>query len=278
MRTIAAADPCQCGETAASRLMRASLRSSGLIVRCKNCALVRTDPRPSTADLAVGLYDEDRTAYYDMNAANFRAGATLVLSRLFAQQTVHRLLDVGCGPGTFVASAREMGIEAHGIEVNANDVAYCAARGLGDSVHRLDLDAAASMLGTFDGAVMNHVLEHVDDPVKFLRTVGGLLEPGAHLVVAVPDYGSLSRVLLRQYWYGLQPTTHLFHFERESLARVIIDAGFELRSIESRTTVGTEYHTHRPRSLGRRAYASVVLPLSERIGRTDQLIAVGART
>lgn len=44
-----------------------------------------------------------------------------------------------------------------------------------------------SVHGTFDGLIISHVLEHLPDPIAFLKSADLLLRPGAVIVVAVPD-------------------------------------------------------------------------------------------
>ncbi len=121
---------------------------------------------------------------------------------------------------------------------------------------------------------MNHVLEHIPDPVRFLQSVVRTLDPEGLLVAAVPNFSSIGRRLLRQFWHGLQPQTHVVHFERASLRQVMDRAGLDTLSILSRTTIGTTYHVYVPERLTRRLFMRFAMPLFERLGETDQLIAV----
>lgn len=244
-------------------------------MRCKACSAVRTDPPPYADEAAAeAIYSEDKEGYYERNKDNFYAGARLVIEELTAVAKVQRLIDVGCGPGTFVRFGRDAGIEVWGIDINAQDIGYCQAQGLGEWVRRLPVNRLALELGRFDGAILNHVLEHTTDPVRFLELLRGALVPGAAVAVAVPDFASPSRMLLRQKWYGLQPDTHVYHFERATLSATLNEAGFEVVSMKSRTTLSTTYHAHRAQGLHRRLYAQSFMRLGEYLGHSDQLIAV----
>lgn len=271
---------CPCGARTIRGVMPAvPLSRKGVwIVRCLSCGLVRTDPAPygDLGDTA-SSYVENKSGYYDMNRINFRVGAQFVLAQLTRVAPVGRLLDVGCGPGTFVSYGRAVGIESWGVEINPHDIEYCQQAGLGEWVRMLRVERVRDELGQFDSAVLNHVLEHTVNPVQFLTHVAQALLPGGHIVVAVPDFSSLSRFILRQKWYGLQPTTHLFHFEQSSLALTLAAAGFEVLSIISKTTLSTPDHVHKPKNLIRRAYARTVMPVGEYIGRSDQLIAIARK-
>lgn len=73
------------------------------------------------------------------------------------------------------------------------------------------------------------VLEHVDDPVQFLKDHKADLLPGGLIVFAVPDcspyiqYGDISMLLHE----------HLNYYDHESIRNVIEAAGFEALSIEA---------------------------------------------
>lgn len=43
-----------------------------------------------------------------------------------------------------------------------------------------------------DAVVMNHVVEHVDDPVAALREVGRILKPGGRLAIRTPHFSSVN--------------------------------------------------------------------------------------
>jgi SAM-dependent methyltransferase len=98
-----------------------------------------------------------------------------------------RLLDVGCGEGTFLRFAARH-YDVCGIDLDERSVAR-AAETLGDRVARLTLEdlAGSEPEQAFDVATMFEVLEHVEDPVGALATVHRLLRPGGRLVLSVPN-------------------------------------------------------------------------------------------
>jgi SAM-dependent methyltransferase len=98
-----------------------------------------------------------------------------------------RLLDVGCGEGTFLRFAGRH-YDVRGIDLDERSVAR-AAETLGDRVARLTLEelAGSEPEQAFDVATMFEVLEHVEDPIGALATVHRLLRPGGRLVLSVPN-------------------------------------------------------------------------------------------
>lgn len=95
-----------------------------------------------------------------------------------------RLLEVGCGSGSFLRAARAAGFEATGCELSGS-LARRVEYATGVPVHCGDL--ASMPERAFDVACMHHVLEHVSDPVAFLRAAQERLKPGGLLHLAVPN-------------------------------------------------------------------------------------------
>jgi len=97
-----------------------------------------------------------------------------------ARRLVGRSLDVGCGVGDFLRYRPG----TVGVDVNPRTVEYC--RSLGLDAHlmapdRLPFDAAA-----FDSALLDNVLEHIEDRGPLLAELRRVLRPGGRLLVGVP--------------------------------------------------------------------------------------------
>ena len=93
-------------------------------------------------------------------------------------------------------------------------------------------------------------LEHVPDPLQFLREVERRLAPGGVFALSVPYFSSVPARLLRSRWWTLKPEQHIWHFTPATLRLVAARAGLVITSVIA--------------SPLRRANA----------GRTDSLVAV----
>lgn len=76
----------------------------------------------------------------------------------------------------------------------------------------------------FDAVMSHFVIEHVADPVGFMRAVRELLRPDGTFLFSVPDVAGNPG--------DMTVADHLNHFSETSLRRALSDAGFKLRIID----------------------------------------------
>ncbi len=148
-------------------------------------------------------------------------------------RTATDVVDVGCGAGRFGAGlkarqpCRVVGIEH-------DPVAAAAARGRLDLVLEGDAEALdwPFPAHSFDAVVCGDVLEHLRDPLAFLKRVRTWLRPDGVLVTSLPNvrHHSVVRGLLDGDWTyepaGLLDHTHLRFFTRREVEKILFRAGF----------------------------------------------------
>lgn len=145
-----------------------------------------------------------------------------------------RLLEVGCGTGSQLQAAREMGWEIEGVDISASAAAYARER-LGIDVKIATLEQVAYPEASFGVVWLSHVVEHVPRPVQFLREVTRVLVPGGMAVISVPNSRGLvhsaTNLVHRlrgrhgkdKFACSLSPPSHLYAFNEQSL-RIALDA------------------------------------------------------
>jgi 2-polyprenyl-3-methyl-5-hydroxy-6-metoxy-1,4-benzoquinol methylase len=104
---------------------------------------------------------------------------------------VDRLLDYGCGDGTFLALASTHVGHGHGADLDANQIAECAERLA--SIENLTFSPTPELVGpehdaSYDVVVCMETLEHCpDDAVEIvLSDLARLVKPGGRVVISVP--------------------------------------------------------------------------------------------
>lgn len=135
-----------------------------------------------------------------------------------------RLLDVGCGNGEFLACAKAMGWDAEGIDVDPDAVTI--AESTGCQVRQTDIEDPLLDSGNYAHITLNHVIEHLPNPLKHLRRCWELLEPGGRLWLQTPNIDSLGHSVFGKAWRGLEPPRHLVLFSQSGLTRLLQEAGF----------------------------------------------------
>jgi SAM-dependent methyltransferase len=139
------------------------------------------------------------------------------------------LLDIGAGPGYFVAAANECGWNAAGVEVSAPAVAHGQER---FGVRYTSLDATPDH--SVDCISCHHVLEHLAEPRSFLDLLHRKLVAGGLLVVHVPHQQPLSS-RLREWLFrnpgetrcSLYGDIHISGFTQASLRQAVERCGFQ---------------------------------------------------
>jgi SAM-dependent methyltransferase len=133
------------------------------------------------------------------------------------------VLDAGCGRGEFLVLLRDAGIEAYGIDADADMIAFSRGEGLsveqGDVLDHLDELEPGSLGGVFAAQLLEHLRPRA--LVRFLEVAADRLRPGAVLVAETIN--PLSLGALRSYFADL---THAQPLVPETLVVLARGAGF----------------------------------------------------
>jgi 2-polyprenyl-3-methyl-5-hydroxy-6-metoxy-1,4-benzoquinol methylase len=178
----------------------------------------------------------------DMQRLRKRRSQTVrLVARMLAKPYADmRLLDVGCSSGAAVWIAREMGVDAEGVEPTAQPVAK--ARELGLKVHQGLLHEVAFPDSSFDVITLFEVIEHLDQPAALLRECRRILRPGGILVVGTGNTLSWTRMLRGRNWDFFDMREHGGHinfFSYKSIAVLAAATGFRVAQVR---TNGVKLH------------------------------------
>ena len=142
-----------------------------------------------------------------------------------------KLLDVGCGNGSYIQYMQSLGWEVRGIDFDSEAVSNARSKGL--NVNTGDLEQCLYLDNTFDVITINHVIEHVPKPLDLLQECRRILKRGGKLVIATPNAASWGHSLYGLDWRGLEPPRHLHIFTPVSLAYLIEQAGLQLGRLKT---------------------------------------------
>jgi 2-polyprenyl-3-methyl-5-hydroxy-6-metoxy-1,4-benzoquinol methylase len=191
------------------------------------------------------LYQEIAPGYYDQVHRRGRGAQWFWHDRRFQvvadwlPAECGRILDLGCGPGTFLGHLRPRFRSGLGLDLAVPQIEYARRQYGGDGLRfeAVDLRQFAGR-ERFDAAVSIEVIEHlpVAETQPFLRAIFDVLEPGAPVVLTTPSYRSLWPLLERLVsWVGPVDYTrqHINPFTTRRLRAELAQAGFE--QIETQT-------------------------------------------
>jgi 2-polyprenyl-3-methyl-5-hydroxy-6-metoxy-1,4-benzoquinol methylase/Zn ribbon nucleic-acid-binding protein len=196
------------------------------VVACKKCKLVYVNPQPDDSVLN-DLYEKSYGEFYIRNPTKMKSkfrDAGRDINRLGKLKRLPhgKLLDVGCSYGYLVKTAHDLGWEAMGVDLSENAIdfsrnSYAINVQVGD-IYTVDT------FDHFDFITMFDVIEHVRNPVDYLKKAYSLLNNGGYLIIGTPD---VSHYKARNTsWSDYQPPKHLFYFDRNTLRRACEMAGF----------------------------------------------------
>lgn len=238
-----------CGHTGAlsvfygpDRLMR--LPGTFRVVRCYHCGTFYQWPQLPWEQLQTyyqGDYDSYITALRDEPSRLRRL--TRRVYTLKMRQFVEKfhssgvLLDIGCGTGVFLEEMQMSGgWKLYGIEPTSAAATYVRERFaipvINDLVENISLPD-----NQFDVITMWNVFEHLENPRLTVQKIYSSLKSGGVVIVAVPNYESISRVVFGKYWCGWDLPRHLFVLPRSTLLWLFTQTGFIAR--ENKCFIGS---------------------------------------
>lgn len=202
-------------------------RGGGLGV-CQRCALVQKVVDDAWRQEARQIY-ESYQLYHQSVGLNEqvlfdKAGVGIPRSRLILKKILGhltlpprgRMLDVGCGSGPTLRafSALVPGWSLYGFEPHGADRSRLLAI---PDVREVYSESLAAVPGEFDLVVVNHVLEHIENPVPFLQGVAARLAKGGVLLVQVPCFVD--------HLFDVMNADHCTHYTLPTLEKVLREAG-----------------------------------------------------
>lgn len=177
------------------------------------------------------------TAYSYVERAN-PAIESLLVKYVLSTRTDTRILDIGCGCGANAQAfkKRSAGVRVVGVEPSAQAVEL--ARRACDEVFHGTFDEWARSArdeSGFDALLLSDVLEHVADPISFIRAIAAIPALRSALwIVSVPNYAvwynRINTLLGIQHyaWSGLWDRTHLRFFTRRTVRELLEYSGLTI--------------------------------------------------
>lgn len=145
-----------------------------------------------------------------------------------------KVLDIGASTGAMLDLFKEVGFETWGVEPSESAK---ISQSKGHKITKNYFEKAKFSSNFFDLVIMNHTLEHLDNPVLVLKKIYKILKPKGILLVDVPNAGGLGSIILKDKWPYKLPLEHKHQFTKESLSAIFKESRFKITHFESRSGI-----------------------------------------
>jgi SAM-dependent methyltransferase len=204
------------------------------VARCIECGLHYLYPRLIESAMQE-VYRE--SSYYEGGACGYadtsytaqefalRATFKRLLQNLAKRGlTGGHLLEIGCGYGYLLDEARSFFGRRVGTEFSPEGAEI--ARAAGAEVFIGGIEQVPSE-AKFDCVIGTQLIEHVYEPLSFVKRLAGHTKSGGHIILATPDIGGVLRKAMGQRWPSFKVPEHVLYFDYSTLSSLMRRAGLD---------------------------------------------------
>ncbi len=209
------------------------------IYRCKSCKLnfcpelINSEGNSSPVD-EKGVEMMAKSYYLTKNIAyNFALKRSFIYKNIL-KRNINNILDIGCGPGVFYEPYKSLSIKWKGLEVNPFWVDFGKKNNI--PIFNEEID---KLNEKFDVVTAHQVLEHVGEPLIFIKKIYKILNPGGVLYFELPNDKSLTANLRKISPYlsndfgFIQPPMHMRAYTKHTIEKLFKTQKFQIHSIFS---------------------------------------------
>lgn len=194
---------------------------------CRNCSFIfQIDVKQDLIELIYNIFYK----HYNLDTSVefqevYRERTILFMNNLLKNNSEFKILDLGCGEGTYFPFFESLGYDCYGIEPSKkakiakekNPNATISPKFF-EELNEDEFDTK------FDVILMNWVLEHISDLDTFFNKLGKHIRNKSKLIIQVPD--------IRYYFNNFLPLfyvhEHINYFTIETLTLLLESKGYEV--------------------------------------------------
>lgn len=195
------------------------------LVQCHKCQQINTYPMPTEVELSTIYSSRYAYSLHSLFAAEKRRRGRRLLRH--APYSPSSLCDLGCGDGSLLVEARDLGFAVSGCEIDLFSVRKANVMLGGEVVAAKSInDFLSDSRSLAETTVMSHSLEHLLTPGAVLKRVFELMPEGGRLILALPNADVGLRSLVRKSWGYWQVPVHTVHFRKKSFIKYLENLGY----------------------------------------------------
>jgi len=240
------------------------------IVKCGGCGFMGINPQP-LEEVTENIYSDNYFLLSDSQEGEAHLGSLKyttaqnylnLLEKYLknTEQTIKgaRLLEIGIGFGDFLVAAKNRGCLVTGLENSKSAIEHARLK-IGDPVTLILGEISnLSLKDRFDIIVLNDVLEHIRDPLNFLKTVYSALNKGGTIFCTIPSLDSKTAKYQKTNWIEFK-LEHLFYFNDKNARRLLAKSGFtDITVLPARKTLSLKYIAEHYKAYKRRFWTPLL--------------------
>jgi 2-polyprenyl-3-methyl-5-hydroxy-6-metoxy-1,4-benzoquinol methylase len=168
---------------------------------------------------------DDTEEHFNYRRERFGRERVGILEKYCGNLEHKRILDVGCGNGYFLSVAAEKSKLCYGAEFS-DKLRRFTEQKTGCKVYDNTLDELPAE--GFDIITLFDLIEHIPEPVPFMKDVDRILAPGGSILIFTPVFDSFGIHVMGSYSSIVDPTEHVLLFTMSSLAFLGRQLGYDI--------------------------------------------------
>jgi 2-polyprenyl-3-methyl-5-hydroxy-6-metoxy-1,4-benzoquinol methylase len=193
------------------------------LVQCKKCGFIYINPQPVEKELSKfypqGYYNPTPFILEFFYKPIGKAIIGRIISDIKSIKKRGRLLDIGCGKGSFLVKLLKCGYDAYGVD-SYDGILNIIPKELQSRVKNSSFLNIKFPDEFFDIIVMKQVLEHLPKSNMVIREIHRILKKDGLVYVEVPNFNCMESKLFGKYWYNLEIPRHLYQFSKKTLKKI----------------------------------------------------------
>ena len=221
------------------------------IVKCNNCNLIYTSPRPLESEKNyhgdINLYEREYDYIFKNILTHHRdINYNQEISIIKKHKPLGKLLDVGTNAGRFLHLTIKSGYDGYGVEPSPS-LSKLAIEKLNLKIENCTLSESSYENNSFDIITAIDVFEHINKPKEFLKDCSRLLKNKGNVIIKIPN-GNYNLLKLRLAKLLNKETSkmdifdsyeHVVHHTKETFKNFIENNNFKIEKIYAPLPINT---------------------------------------
>ncbi|MFK7953350.1 MAG: class I SAM-dependent methyltransferase [Ekhidna sp.] len=193
------------------------------LVKCDNCELVFTNPRPSIESISSYYQSDQYISHTDKANSAIHLVYKLVreytlsqkLKLISSYKKKGTILDYGTGTGDFLEKCFKNNWTTFGYEPDLDALKIAKSKGKSEFIESLPTKSKVDIITAW------HVIEHVYELVDTIRNLKKSLNDDGYMFIALPNIESFDAKEYQEFWAAYDVPRHLYHFSQSSFKQLL---------------------------------------------------------